>query len=53
MTYKRYLEIKRKEEKLSTIARLKFLSEEIELEELKDYFNYKRFLEFQREWLGL
>lgn len=53
MTYKRYLEIRQKEEGLNTIARLKFLSEDIDLEELKDYFNYKRFVEFQKEWLGL
>lgn len=53
MDKKRYEEIKNIEENLKGIARLKYLTEEISDQERLDYFEYKRFIKSQIEWVGI
>ena len=53
MNKKRYEEIKQKEQSLKGIARFKFLVEELSEKERLEYYEYKKFLEFQKEWIGM
>lgn len=51
MTKERYEEIKNKEESMSTISRLNYL---VSLgKEMEEYFDYKRYVQFQKEWVGI
>lgn len=52
MTKERYEEIKNIEENLKGIPRFKYF-EELGEKEIAEYFEYKRFVEFQKFWVGI
>ena len=53
MNKARYEEIKKKEQSLSTIEKLKYLTSELSQNELNEYLEYKKFERFQRDWIGI
>lgn len=52
MKKERYEEIKEIETNLKGIARIKYLLE-LGDKERTEYFEHKRFIQFQKEWIGI
>lgn len=53
MKRERYEEIKSIEENLDIIPRLKYMTEELSNKERTEYFKYKEYIKFQKEWVGI